>query len=117
MTKALAVGLLTASLFGPASVWADSNYTEVSEYVNRTAMDYCGKNKSCQSEFAQKLIYAYKDGENDTNSRYKNDTLIKKYAKKWDVLECSVAEAKDKSACHSMVDRLVDSYNRGLSTR
>ena len=38
-------------------------------------------------------------------------------AGKWNTLECSVAEEKDKAACHSMVDRLVDSYNRGLSTR
>lgn len=115
MTKilVLCIGLISFS----ASASADTSYTEIREYVNRTAADYCGKNKACQAEFAQKLIYAYKDGERDKLSRYKNDTLLKRYAKKWNTLECSVAEEKDKAACHSMVDRLVDSYNRGLSTK
>ena len=43
MTKilVLCIGLISFS----ASASADTSYTEIREYVNRTAADYCGKNK------------------------------------------------------------------------
>lgn len=112
MTKMLAliVGLVSFNTL------ANTTYTDVTEYTNRTASDYCGKSQECKVDFSQKLLYAYKDGEKDgASSRFKASTLIKRYHKKWQILECSVAEPKDKAACNSMVDRLVDSYTRGLA--
>lgn len=93
------------------------DYTTITEYANRTAKDYCGTNAECKSDFSQKLIWAYKDGESDSKSRFKNTTLLKRYEKKWYTIECSSAKDEDKCLCYSMVDRLVDSYNRGLSNR
>lgn len=101
----------------PFIAHADLSYTDVTDYVNRTAEDYCGKNKKCSKDFSQQLLFAYKDGEKDKSSRFKNDTLLKRYESKWKTLECSSAEYKNKAACLSMVDRIVDSYNRGLSSR
>ncbi|UPW39290.1 valyl-tRNA synthetase modifier [Escherichia phage vB_EcoM_ESCO47] len=112
MTKILLL-LVSIASFAANAV---TKYAEVVEYTNRTSSDYCGKNKACQVDFAQKLLYAYKDGEKDGMSPYKSETLIKRYNKKWQVLECSAAAPKDKALCDSMVDRLVDSYTRGLTS-
>ena len=79
MTKMLAliVGLVSFNAL------ANTTYTDVTEYTNRTASDYCGKSQECKVDFSQKLLYAYKDGEKDgASSRFKASTLIKRYYKK-----------------------------------
>ena len=92
--------------------------TEVLEYVTRTAKDYCSPtNIDCINTFSLQMMASYKDGVMDAKSRFKNETLIRRYESKLMVLECIPAQARYKDMCVSMVDRLVDSYNRGLSKR
>lgn len=92
--------------------------TEVLDYVTRTAKDYCSyNNQECVNTFSLQMMASYKDGVTDSKSRFRNDTLLNRYETRLMVLECIPAEAKYKNSCTSMVDRLVDSYNRGLSKR
>ncbi|ARW57540.1 valyl-tRNA synthetase modifier [Serratia phage X20] len=92
--------------------------TEVLEYVTRTAKDYCSPtNIDCINTFSLQMMASYKDGEKDSKSRFKNDTLIRRYENRLMTLECIPAQANYKDLCTSMVDRLVDAYNRGLSKR
>ena len=56
---ALIVGLVSFNAL------ANTTYTDVTEYTNRTASDYCGQSQECKVDFSQKLLYAYKDGEKD----------------------------------------------------
>lgn len=110
--KLAVLGMLLIS----TGVFASSD-NDIFSYVDRTVKDYCSTNKECREEFSKQMLFAYKDGEQDSKSRFKNDTLIKRYERKIKTLECTQADTKYKSACDSMVDRLVDSYNRGLSNR
>lgn len=106
--------LLALLLVIPLVAVAETNKVDILDYVNRTAKDYCGKNLECNKNFSQSLIIAYKDGEKDSNSRYKPNTLLTRFEKKWQTLECTSA-ASSKDACYSMVDRLADAYMRGLN--
>ena len=115
MVKSLALTLgLTFSL----GVMASTDMSDVLEYANRTAKDYCSPvNTQCITEFSNQVIMAFKDGQMDARSRFGGDILSKKYENRLLVTECIPSDEKYKSACESMVDRLVDSYNRGLNSK
>ncbi|AZV01014.1 valyl tRNA synthetase modifier [Escherichia phage vB_EcoM_005] len=49
--------------------------------------------------------------------RMKEKTLSKRYEQRLNVTECIPSDKKYKEMCASMVDRLVDSYNRGLNSK
>lgn len=113
----LAIGLVF-STGGTASVQSDDN-NSIIEYATRTAKDYCASsNVDCVIRFSAKLTAAYKDGQNDVeHTLMKKSTLSNKYEKKLFEMDCILSSAKYKAACTSMVDRLVDSYNRGLNSK
>lgn len=113
-TISLAV-LLSLSLGVNAAESPDNN---ILEYAKRTAKDYCSpKNTDCILEFSNQIIVAFKDGQNDGNSRFKGNTLSARYEKRLMVTECVPSDKAYRDVCESMVDRLVDSYNRGLNTK
>ncbi|BAQ22768.1 valyl tRNA synthetase modifier [Edwardsiella phage PEi20] len=53
----------------------------------------------------------------DSRSRFREGTLSKRYEDRLLTTECIPSDEKYKSVCESMVDRLVDSYNRGLNSK
>lgn len=109
----LALGL-TLSL----GVSASTDMSEIIDYANRTAKDYCApQNTQCISDFSSQVIVAYKDGQMDSRSRFREGTLSKRYESRLLTTECIPSDEKYKSVCESMVDRLVDSYNRGLNSK
>lgn len=110
----LALGL-TLSLGVSAS---STDMTDVIEYANRTAKDYCAPaNTQCISEFSSQVIVAFKDCQMDSRSRFREKTLSKRYEDRLITTECIPSDEKYKAVCESMVDRLVDSYNRGLNSK
>ena len=115
MTKPLilAFGLLIS--LGASAV---SDMTDIIDYANRTAKDYCSpKNVVCINEFSNQVIVAYKDGQMDAGSRFRENTLSRRYENKLMNTECIKSDDQYKKVCASMVDRLVDSYNRGLNSK
>lgn len=92
--------------------------TDVMEYVQRTAKDYCPpKNASCINEFGMQMLASFKDGQSDARSRFHENTLSRRYENRLLTTECIPSDKKYKAVCESMVDRLVDSYNRGLNSK
>ena len=112
----LALGLFL--VLGVNSAIASSDMTDILEYAQRTAKDYCSPNNTaCINEFSNQVIIAFKDGQLDSKSRFREHTLSKRYEKRLLVTECIPSDDKYKEVCESMVDRLVDSYNRGLNSK
>lgn len=92
--------------------------TDIMDYAKRTAKDYCAPtNVDCINEFSNQVIIAYKDGQMDAKSRYRENSLSSRYEKRLLVTECIPSDDQFKEACTSMVDRLVDAYNRGLNAK
>lgn len=92
--------------------------TDMMDYVQRTAKDYCSpKNTDCINEFSMQMLSAFKDGQIDARSRFRENTLSKRYESRLLTTECIPSDDKYKDVCASMVDRLVDSYNRGLNSK
>lgn len=115
MLKQITLALGLALSLG---VSAASNTTDIIEYANRTAKDYCSpQNTQCISEFSSQVIMAFKDGQMDARSRFRENTLSKRYEDRLLTTECIPSDDKYKDVCTSMVDRLVDSYNRGLNSK
>lgn len=117
MKKLMALTVFLIPLVSFAGSNDLTKFTDVHQYAERTAKDYCGTSMECKIDFSQKILWAYKDGEAAGKSRFKNETLLKRYEEKWYSTECAVAPQEDKDKCYSMVYRLSDAYNRGLSTR
>lgn len=92
--------------------------TDIMEYVQRTAKDYCSPtNQECINEFSMQMLSSFKDGQSDARSRFREQTLSDRYEKRLITTECIPSDSKYKDVCQSMVDRLVDSYNRGLNSK
>lgn len=109
----LALGLLIST-----GVFASNDMNSIINYASRTAKDYCNpRNTECINEFSSQVIIAFKDGEQDSSSRYSGEVLSKRYEKRLVAQVCVPSDTKHKDACLSMVDRLVDSYNRGLNSK
>lgn len=115
MLKQITLALsLTLSL----GVSASTDMSDIIDYANRTAKDYCSPtNTQCIAEFSSQVIVAYKDGQMDGRSRFREKTLSKRYESRLLTTECIPSDDKYKTVCESMVDRLVDSYNRGLNSK
>ncbi|AEN93743.1 valyl-tRNA synthetase modifier [Escherichia phage Bp7] len=118
MIKQMTIALMLIAPGVLASQVDDSNNSIV-EYATRTAKDYCHpSNTECVIEFSSKITAAFKDGQNDVeHRRMKEKTLSKRYEQRLNVTECIPSDKKYKEMCASMVDRLVDSYNRGLNSK
>lgn len=92
--------------------------TDVMDYVQRTAKDYCAPSSTdCINEFSMQMLSAFKDGQGDARSRFRESTLSQRYENKLLTTECIPSDDKYKEVCASMVDRLVDAYNRGLNSK
>ncbi|QEG12641.1 valyl-tRNA synthetase modifier [Klebsiella phage PhiKpNIH-6] len=92
--------------------------SSILEYAHRTAKDYCSpKNVQCITEFSNQVIMAFKDGQMDSRSRFRENSLSDRYENRLLTTECIPSDVKYKEICESMVDRLVDSYNRGLNSK
>lgn len=95
-----------------------SNMTDILEYAKRTAKDYCSPaNVDCILEFSNQVMSSYKDGQMDARSRYREKALSERYENRLMTTECIPSDAQFKDVCTSMVDRLVDAYNRGLNAK
>ena len=112
----LALGLFL--VLGVSQSQASQDISDVLDYAKRTAKDYCApKNTECIAEFSNQVVIAFKDGQMDARSRFRENTLSKRYENRLLVTECIPSDDKYKEVCESMVDRLVDSYNRGLNSK
>lgn len=123
MIKQMTIALMLIAPGVLASQVDDSNNSIV-EYATRTAKDYCHpSNTECIIRFSSKITAAFKDGQNDVeHRRMKEKTLSKRYEQNTYLAECvpsdkRFSDKKYKEMCTSMVDRLVDSYNRGLNSK
>lgn len=118
MKKIVSVVLVLISMGVNSVSAADTSMTDILEYAQRTAKDYCSpKNTRCINEFSNQVIISYKDGQMDSRSRFKDHSLSKRYESRLLLTECIPSDEKYRTICESMVDRLVDSYNRGLNSK
>lgn len=116
--KKLSLALALFVTMGAAASSTSDNMTDVLDYAKRTAKDYCApENADCISEFSNQVIMSFKDGQMDGRSRFRENTLSKRYESRLLVTECIPSDEKFKAICESMVDRLVDAYNRGLNSK
>lgn len=117
MIKSISLAVCLCLSLG-VSASEKTNMTDVMDYVNRTAKDYCSpKNTSCINEFSMQMLASFKDGQSDSRSRFREKTLSSRYEDRLITTECIPSEERYKDVCYSMVDRLVDSYNRGLNSK
>ena len=118
MIKQLSLVVCLALSPGVFAAENAKSMTDIMDYVQRTAKDYCSPtNQDCINEFSMQMLSSFKDGQLDARSRFREQTLSERYEKRLLTTECIPSDAQYKDVCQSMVDRLVDSYNRGLNSK